>query len=127
MSKGNSQLFANTKGTSSSTGIITNKIDYNAAESSEVGKVDEIIKTTNHSIAIKGSPNSVIQKYDDRGTLISERYYDGNGNAYLDIDYSSHGNQQRHPIVPHQHRITIIDNKVIRKRGEKIKNDSWRT
>ncbi len=50
------------------------------------------------------------QKYNEKGDIILERYYDGNGNAYLDIDYSNHGN-------PKTHRITIIGNIVIREKG----------
>lgn len=114
MSKGISGFFLGTKAISIITKSPRNKIDYNRAESSDVKIVDEINKTTNHGVTIKNIPNSVNQHYNKRGTLISERYYDGNGNAYLDIDYSNHGNSKTHPIVPHQHRITIIGNKVIR-------------
>lgn len=41
---------------------------------------------------MKGIPNSVTQKKDKNGQIISESYYDENGNAYLDIDYTNHGN-----------------------------------
>jgi hypothetical protein len=39
------------------------------------------------------------------GHLDSERYYDYNGNEYLDIDYYNHGNPKMHHKVPHQHKI----------------------
>ena len=121
MSKGICGIFPTTKGVTSNTKNPINKIDYNIAESIDVGKVDKVNKTTNHGITIKGEPNSVNQKYNDRGTLISERYYDKNGNSYLDIDYTNHGNQKTHPIVPHQHHITIIGNNKVRDKGVKIR------
>lgn len=62
-----------------------------------------VTQTTNHSISTTGTPNSVCQKYDDQGNLEKERYYDNNGRAELDIDYTDHGNPERHPKVPHEH------------------------
>lgn len=121
MSKGISGIFLGTIAINTSTKSPRNKIDYNRAESIDVKIVNEINKISNHSVTIKGIPNSVTQKYNKRGSLISERYYDGNGNAYLDIDYTNHGNSTQHPIVPHQHRITIIGSKVIREKGERIR------
>ena len=38
------------------------------------------------------------------GKKIQERYYDENGIAKMDIDYTNHGNPKRHPNVPHRHR-----------------------
>ena len=35
---------------------------------------------------------------------IQERYYDENGEAKMDVDYTNHGNPKRHPKVPHRHR-----------------------
>ena len=37
------------------------------------------------------------------GKVITRRYYDKNGNADLDIDYTNHGNPKTHPKVPHRH------------------------
>lgn len=48
------------------------------------------------------------------GNLNSERYYDDDGKAYLDIDYTNHGNPKTHPKVPHEHKITFIDSKMHR-------------
>ena len=120
MSKGDSHLFTNREKVFSTKETIINKISYNTAGSTDVGKVTKIVKNNDHSTPIKGTPYSVNQKHDERGNLISERYYDINGNAYLDIDYSNHGNSKLHPIVPHQHRITITDDKIVREKGEKI-------
>ena len=36
--------------------------------------------------------------------MVSERYYNDNGEAYLDIDYTCHGRPNVHPDVPHIHR-----------------------
>lgn len=49
----------------------------------------------------KGVPNSATRII-DRGRVIRERYYDENGDVYLDIDYTNHNNSNNHP-VPHQH------------------------
>lgn len=68
---------------------------------------------------MKGVSNSVTQSYVD-GKFTQERYYDDNGNAYLDIDYSDHGNPKTHPSVPHQHHITWIDGKPRRGKDEEV-------
>ena len=86
---------------------------YNSANSSTVGivKSEKEINGSNDdhiSVPTKGERNSVtIIKRD--GTIISERYYDNNGDAYLDIDYTDHGNRKMHPHVPHEHQIHFDD------------------
>ncbi len=121
MSKGISGIFLGTKAINTSTKSPRNKIDYNRAGSIDVKIVNIVNKIKEHGLTIKDIPNSVNQKYNEKGDIISERYYDGNGNAYLDIDYTNHGNSKQHSIVPHQHRITIIGNKVIREKGVMIR------
>lgn len=121
MSKGYSGIFKDDDTASLSTKKPINKIDYNNAESSDVKDVDKVQKIYKHGISIKGIPNSVNQKYNEKGSIISERYYNEIGDAYLDIDYTNHGNHKQHPIVPHQHRITIIGNKTIREKGIRIR------
>ncbi len=80
---------------------------YNSAGSKDVGVVDSVntidIGETHEQVPTKGEPNSVTISIRD-GKTTSERYYDGNGDAYLDIDYTNHGNPKQHPKVPHQHR-----------------------
>lgn len=67
-----------------------------------------------HSVPKKGVPFSVFRKFDINGNLYSERFYDQNGRAYLEIDYTDHGTPERHSI-PHYHRITYSsDGKFIR-------------
>lgn len=121
MSKGNSGYFVKTKGSISKNSEIANNNDYNRAGSLDVEKVKSISKITNHSVSIKGIPNSVSQNHDKKGSLISERYYNDNGWAYLDIDYTNHGNPKTHPDIPHQHKIRIIGNTIKREKGVKIR------
>lgn len=79
--------------------------DFNSAGSNSVKQVDSVSITVDlHSVPTNGTPNSASQNYIN-GKLDSERYYDGDGNAYLDIDYSDHGNPKTHPRVPHEHDI----------------------
>lgn len=86
-------------------------------------KIDDLIhslilknKIHPHSLPIRDKPNSKIEQYDDTGKLIRIRYYDENGIAYKDEDYTDHGRPDRHK-VPHTHIIIINDNNIIRKRG----------
>ena len=142
MSKGNSGHFEETKGArfyweerkkqergeekdESSSVEPNERMDYNKAGSSDVRKVDKInkIDTTDNKdkLGIKSEPNSVTKNY-KHGRMIQERYYDENGDVYLDIDYTDHGNPKFHPIVPHQHNWYRDENgKPRRKEYTKIK------
>ena len=142
MSKGNSGHFEGTKGEKfyrlerrnqeqsdnkdESSSVEPNEgMDYNKAGSSDVRKVDKInkIDTTDNKdkLGIKGEPNSVTKNY-KHGRMIQERHYDENGDVYLDIDYTDHGNPKFHPIVPHQHNWYRDENgKPRRKEYIKIK------
>ena len=94
---------------------------FNTAGSSSIGQVDsKKVVNGQHRRPMKGEANSVTQSYAD-GKLVQERYYDSNGNAYLDIDYSDHGNSKTHPTVPHQHHIKCINGKPRRGRDEEVK------
>lgn len=87
-----------------------NRKDYNKAGSSSVGKVTSVVEFNDlHSMSSHGTPNSVSKNYKN-GKLNSERYYDKNGDAYLDIDYTNHGNSKLHPNVPHEHSIHFDKN-----------------
>ncbi len=98
-----------TGGGSGSGGPVNGK-DYNEAGSNSVGEVDSVNVTADeHGASKTGTPNSVTRDYND-GRLRYERYYDGDGNAYLDIDYSDHGNPKTHPTVPHEHNIWFDKN-----------------
>ena len=93
---------------------------YNSAFSMDVEIVTTITITQEHSVPETSEPNSVRIKYDKKGNKLSERYYDKDGRAYLDIDYTDHGNSKSHPIVPHQHTIRWDDGKMNRSIGEEI-------
>ena len=115
MSKGNSELFQGTSGSiacqfpKQDTKHV-NGTDFNNAGSKSVGKVNTITTTNDlHTIPAHSTPYSVSKNYKD-GKLESERYYDQNGDAYLDIDYTNHGNSKTHPHVPHEHSIHFDQN-----------------
>lgn len=103
MSKGYSGHFHGTKGAH---GLEENDYKtYNDADSDAVKDVDVVndLDITGHKKPpTKGVPNSVTRII-DHGRVIRERYYDENGDVYLDIDYTDHNNPKNHP-VPHQHR-----------------------
>ena len=93
---------------------------YNAAGSKSVKEVESVTRLDNeHSVPTHSKPNSVIQNYQN-GVLESERYFDGNGNPYLDIDYTDHGNPKMHPDVPHEHSIDTSNGFVRERRGRGI-------
>lgn len=79
---------------------------YNFAKA-DIKKVTKVIESKFHdSLPAKGEPNSVIKKI-VADCVVTERYYDEKGDAYLDIDYSNHGNQANHPKVPHFHLLKV--------------------
>ena len=93
---------------------------FNSAGSKSVGKVDSIVRLYDtHSIPRTGEPNSVVQNYNE-GTLTTERYFNSDGNPYLDIDYTNHGNPKMHPIVPHEHYIDTSHGFKREKKGRAI-------
>lgn len=113
MGSGNSGLY------SSSGGTPQNGKDYNTSGSSSVKKADSVSKTKDvHNVPTTGTPNSVSKNYKN-GKLDSERYYGKDGKAYLDIDYSDHGNPKTHPHVPHEHTITFDKNGNMNRNKEK--------
>ena len=61
--------------------------------------------STNNSKDFKrtGKPNSSIDHVDEKGRIITRRWYDGNGRAKKDVDFTDHGNPKTHPEVPHEH------------------------
>lgn len=72
---------------------LSGKENYNTAGSSNVGEVHTIqILSNAHSMPTTSSPNSVSRNYRE-GKLATERYFNQNGEPYLDIDYTDHGNK----------------------------------
>ena len=95
----------------------SNSDSFNKVGSSYVKQVDEVVVVHNkHQLSLTGNKNSVVKSYKDN-RLVRERYYDEDGRAYLDIDYTNHGNAKTHPYVPHEHRITFIDGRLRRDRS----------
>ena len=93
---------------------------YNSAGSRDVKVVKSVSTSTSHSLPKTSEPNSVEIVYKN-GKKTTERYYDGKGKAYLDIDYTDHGNPKMHPKVPHQHKIVWKDGKFHREtKGQEI-------
>lgn len=95
---------------------------YNFKNSQLVRSVKRIFITRKgHTIKIVSVPNSVTKKIIN-GVVITERYYNNKGIAYLDIDYTDHNNRNAHPFGPHIHRWQSSSNGVLyRCKGEKIK------
>lgn len=117
--KGDHPGFANSGGTGNTGGsTYKNGVDYNTAGSSSIGSVESMQTTSNsHSMPLSATPNSVTKNYKG-GKLDRERYYGSDGKAYLDIDYTNHGNPKTHPHVPHQHKITYEDGKPHRQKTD---------
>ncbi len=71
-----------------------------------------------HKLPMTGQlPNSTQIQKDENGKTVRIRYYDENGNAYKDVDYTDHGTPDIHK-VPHTHIINIGDI-IERKKGAK--------
>lgn len=92
-------------------------------------KKSSLVKQTTHfSVADERAkiptnfvPNSVIKRIIN-GYVVTERYYNENGEVYLDIDYTCHGNPKTHPHVPHIHRWEKDERgKLHRLEGEQFK------
>ena len=94
---------------------------YNFCSSKLVGKVDCVVREEKYNkIPLHYYPNVVVKKVvNDR--VISERYYNENGDVYLDIDYTNHKNPKTHPVVPHMHRWEKgLDGRFYRGHWEKL-------
>lgn len=48
-------------------------------------------------------PNSSADIRDGNGDIVRRRWFDENGDAKRDLDYTDHGNPKKHPEVPHEH------------------------
>lgn len=115
MGSGNSGLYSGTHGSGQNATVkLKNGSDYNKAGSASVRNVSSVNQLSDpHSVSMQGEKNSSTQIY-RKGKMVSERYYNSKGNAYLDIDYTDHGNPKMHPDVPHEHRIHRKNGAIIR-------------
>lgn len=69
-----------------------------------------------HSLPMtEQEPNTTQIQKDENGNIVRIRYYDENGNAYKDVDYTDHNRPDVHK-VPHTH-IIEIGNRIDRKKG----------
>jgi hypothetical protein len=59
--------------------------------------------TTESKIPTRSEPNSSIDRVDGNGNVVSRRYFDENGLAKKDVDFTDHGYPKDHPEVPHEH------------------------
>lgn len=76
---------------------------YNKAKENG-SKTNDHSTQTGGSLPKKGRPNSSKDKKNPKtGKVVQRRYYDKDGNADMDIDYTNHGNPKQHPKVPHRH------------------------
>ncbi|MDO5027586.1 MAG: hypothetical protein Q4E50_07120 [Tissierellia bacterium] len=76
---------------------------YNKAKENGT-KTNDHSTQTGRSLPTKSRPNSSKDRKDSKtGKVVQRRYYDKDGNADMDIDYTNHGNPKKHPKVPHRH------------------------
>ncbi|KAA0944242.1 hypothetical protein FQ087_19170 [Sporosarcina sp. ANT_H38] len=90
-----------------------NAVDAFFAERAYKGHKEDGTKTDGHTVDNNpsklpktGTPRTSRDRTADgswNGKVLQRRYYDKNGNADLDIDYTNHGNPKAHPKVPHRH------------------------
>lgn len=100
--------------------------DYNTAQSRSVKNVSSVNNLMDvHKVPMEGKKDSVTKVSRD-GKMVTERYYDSKGNAYLDIDYTDHGNPKMHPDVPHEHRIHKENGSVIRDKSPEGGIRKWK-
>ena len=62
-----------------------------------------MMTTSTGNPPLMSDPYSVFQKVDSKNNIITERYYDFEGKADYDVDFTNHGNPKTHPDVPHKH------------------------
>lgn len=84
----------------------------------KVSKKSVINEPSGHSVPRKDIPNSVTQTFDKDGNLVKERYYGNDGKADFDIDYTNHGNEKKHPKVPHIRTNGTGQIPIIQKEGK---------
>ena len=105
----------NTARKAEKTGDAATDVAYNSAGSKSVREVD-CCNTSTTKPPKTSEPNSVSQHVDADGRIKQERYYDKDGNAYLDIDYNDHNKPWDHPYVPHEHSIDSSNGGFVREK-----------
>ncbi len=77
--------------------LVHNRCDINAKKSNNHSR-------TNKNPGPRGERNSSVDILDDDGNVKTRRWYDGDGRADRDVDFTDHGNPKQHPKVPHEHK-----------------------
>ena len=86
-----------------------NIFDYTTTQiTNNLGNSISVMPSKKHYVVIKnpgykGMPNSSIDIVDETGEVVTRRWYDAQGNAYRDVDFTNHGNSATHPEWPHEH------------------------
>ena len=75
---------------------------------SNTGKTINTTPSANHTTVTKnpgprGQPNSSVDILDRQGNLATRRWFDSNGRAVRDVDFTNHGKPKHHPQWPHEH------------------------
>ncbi len=85
-------------------------LDSNVTEQikSNLGNSINVLPSKKHYVVKKnpgyqGIPDSSIDIIDETGEIVTRRWYDAQGNAYRDVDFTNHGNSGTHPEWPHEH------------------------
>lgn len=94
------------------------KFGFNFYHSKLVKKVTTTVLSDKGVSIPKVFKANCVSKKIINGYVVTERYYNNKGEAYLDIDYTCHGNPKKHPYVPHIHRWYKDEN-------GNLKRDEW--
>ncbi|WP_413536998.1 T7SS effector LXG polymorphic toxin [Carnobacterium divergens] len=71
-------------------------------------------KVNEKDAEITGDPDSSVDIYNNNGDLVRRRWFDSDGRAIRDIDYTNHGHPKNHPEVPHEHNWTYDKGRPMR-------------
>ncbi|MBC2138011.1 hypothetical protein [Listeria innocua] len=85
------------------TAQVYNTAKSKGAKTARHSNVKKSAKTK--SLPYKSSKPYSSKDFYDGKKLKQRRYYDKNGKAQMDIDYTNHGNAKAHPKVPHRHNF----------------------
>ena len=84
------------------------------------GREIDVSPSKNHTTTKKnpgpeGTSDSSVDILDENGNVVTRRWYDSQGKAYIDVDMTNHGNPKTHPEYPHEHTWDWSTGKPIRK------------
>lgn len=84
--------------------VVVSKTVYDACAKSSI----DIKPSKNHKVTKKnpgpnGDKNSSVDIVSSDKKLLTRRWFNKNGRATRDVDFTNHGNPKAHPKVPHEH------------------------